>query len=894
MIADPCQLETLEKVTDFRTALSHGATLLTATDRLARHLRYDFEQAMVDAGNTVWPTPAILPWGSWLRQMHQRLIDEDAVRSILLSPLQEQLIWHRVISESEEGHALLRPQAAADAAASAYSLVRNWRLSPEQLGAGATGETEMFLQWVSRFESECGSENWLAQADLIGVVVDEIAEGSVHAPAHLILAGFDELTPAQGTLLSVLIEAGTRIGILGDTGVQQHVLRFGALDRDTEIALSARWALSRLQANPEAKIGIVVPDLENRRPDIDRWFKKILHPETNLPGTTSRHPLFEFSLGKTLDSYPVVNDALTALGLMLGEQPLQEIGRFLCSPFFTGGTQEWALRGALDARLRDFGRARLSFGRLHHVVTKSMPRLPKTEAAQASALTLIRVLPNKALPSEWANQFDRLLNALGWPGERGIDSDEFQTMTRFRELYLELVKLDLVCGQMTYPDAVSLLRRIAARSMFQPKSHNAPVQVLGVLEAGGMRYDHLWVMSLDDSIWPPPATPHPLLPCHLQRRLGLPHASAERELVFADRLTERLRHVAPEVIFSHPLNDADRILRPSPLIMDEKELTEAQLKLAPMRADRDPADRVRLETIVDAHIVPPPATLRGGTQLLAAQSICPFSAVAGYRLRAQPLSEPQLVPDGRFIGSTVHRALDLLWRELKDQSALLAMSSADLQAAVGTAVDTALAESAQTRPDLYTRQYVVLERERLIAQLLSWLDVEGQRSPFSVSRLEADETIDLEGLQLKVRADRIDVLEDGSVVVIDYKTAKLTQIQDWTEQRITQPQVPLYCISSEEAVAAGVLGRLRTADCGFTGLTRDDGILPGIKAFNGTQGIASWPELQQHWCTALSELAREVRAGRAAATPSPDACRYCPFAALCRLYDNIEMESSDD
>lgn len=894
MSTDPCQLEAFDQIADYRPALSDGATLLTATNRLARRLRDEFEQAEVDAGNKLWPTPVILPWHTWLNRLHECLIDRAATQSVLLSGLQEQLIWTGLIGETEQGRALLRPQAAAEAAAGGYALLRNWRLPQDPLRTGADEESEAFLAWVDAFEQQCKHNHWLPQADLIDVVIRAVANNALSPPERLILAGFDELTPAQGALLTALINTGTHVSVLADALDTQDARRIAALDRETEVVMCARWALSRLRQNPQAKIGLVVPDLAKRRASIDRWFKKILHPETALAGPTTRKPLFEFSLGDPLISYPVVHDALMALGLLQGKRPVQEFGRFLCSPFFAGGMQEWAARGTLDARLRDAGRAYLSLERLRRVVARSERRLPRTAVALDQVHELLRAFPGRALPSQWANLFDRLLRALGWPGERSIDSAEFQTITRFRELYLDLIKLDLVAGKTTYADAVSLLLRIATRSIFQPKGHTAPIQVMGVLEAGGMHYDHLWVMGLDDSVWPPPATPHPLLPSHVQRRAGLPHASAERELRFAKRLTARLRRMAPEVVFSHPNNDDDRKLRASPLIATEAEATEQQLDLEPVHMAGNTADRVELETLVDAHITAPPATLRGGTQLLAAQSICPFSAIAGYRLRALPLNEPQRVPDGRLIGSTVHRALDLLWRDLNDQATLLAKRNADLQVSVGAAVDKALAESQHARPDLYTRQYVALERERLTQLLSSWLDIERERMPFAVSRVETDATIDLEGLHLRVRADRIDTLEDGSIVVIDYKTAKTTQVSDWIEERVTQPQVPLYCVTSEETVAAGVLARLRTADSGFVGLTRDAAVVPGIEAFAGSEDIVTWPELLRHWHTTLSELAREVRTGRAAATPSPEVCRYCPFPTLCRLYDNVAADNDDD
>lgn len=93
------------------------------------------------------------------------------------------------------------------------------------------------------------------------------------------------------------------------------------------------------------------------------------------------------------------------------------------------------------------------------------------------------------------------------------------------------------------------------------------MQVMGALEASGLRFDHLWVAGFHDEARPGPPKPNPFLPVRLQREGGLPRCSAERELEFAALITRRLLASAPDVVVSYPLLVEDHEVSPSPLIL---------------------------------------------------------------------------------------------------------------------------------------------------------------------------------------------------------------------------------------------------------------------------------------------------------------------------------------
>ena len=137
-------------------------------------------------------------------------------------------------------------------------------------------------------------------------------------------------------------------------------------------------------------------------------------------------------------------------------------------------------------------------------------------------------------------------------------------------------------------------------------------------------------------------------------------------------------------------------------------------------------------------------------------------------------------------------------------------------------------------------------------------------------------------------------LEDGSLALIDYKTGRSVSNAGWFDERLTEPQLPLYCLEDGTTVSAAVLARVRNDQkgCRFVGLSRDEGFADGVETAEQAAGL-DWTLTLAHWQRALATLAAEVVEGRADPTPSREACEYCPLSALCRVSE-LTREAGDD
>lgn len=878
--------------------LDDDTLVLTVNNRLAAELRRRHDSAQIDAGRTVWATPTILPWNTWLNTQYELLLDQGACDRDLLTALQELVLWQQVIAADDDNDAeLLRPAGAAQIAQQAFALALSWELDPGTLLAAGSEETRRFLGWMETFIAGLDRRHQLSPAQLPGLIDLNLQAGNIAPPGKLLLCGFDSIAPVQARLLQTLEHLGCQHRI----PVPKHESRLDAGritagSAEDEIRQAAHWAVDQLRAGPHARIGIVSPKLSALRATVERVFSEVMTPHAVLNGRSGDRP-FNISLGEPLAEHTMTAHGLLALELLGNRLTLQGFGQLLRSPFIGGFAHETARRAQFDARLRSEGRPAFTVAhvidRLQHLASDAPAHcadlLPRLQALEKRR----KELPGRDTPGNWSRHLQQALNLLGWPGEQPLDSREFQEYERVKRLFSTLATLGKVQPAMRLGDALGQLRRIAAETVFQAESGNARVQILGPLEAAGLDFDGVWLFGMDDDSWPPTPNPNPLLPTSLQRERDMPHASAARELAFASAVMQQLAASTPLLVASHATRDGDRELRPSPLILGWPLLSPAHAPDPLREACIDSGETGQLPA---ATLVPLVDGIRGGTALLAAQANCPFKALATHRLHARPLDEASHHPDGAMLGQLVHELLQRVWGELKNSRKLAALDATERQALVQPLAGQALADHGRRRPDLFTERFKAIEQVRLTNLVIDWLEAESQRAQgFEVVSLERVQLIELGSLALQTRTDRVDRLDDGSLAIIDYKTGRQVDAGGWLDERLSEPQLPLYCIDNAGEVGTAVLARVNRDQkgCGFVGISRAAGFAPGVAAAGDDAVPIDWPALLRHWQNALQELAAEVVAGRIDPTPSIQACQYCPYGAFCRVRQMI-TESDDE
>lgn len=884
-------------------ALTQGATVLTGNQRAARTLQQQFDLHSRALGLASWTPPTILAWEAWTSSLWQRLLIEGHTTRMLLNRAQEHTVWRSIIAAdtttAETGWSSLRtPDSLAEMAADAWSRLCAYCGEGRLRTLGISADTRAFQRWASAFERRCRVEQYLSQAQLETTLTEAVAARYARLHDHgYVLIGFDGMTPAQASLADAVRSTGTTVTELQISAHDGPRNLVAANNEREELASAARWARMRLEQHPGARIALIVPGLDAQRAEIDRVLRNTLAPESEDITLSRPAPAFEFSLGVSLASTPLVATALDLLRWSLQSLPVERVSHLLLSRYFAEGAERvvraefdaYELRRArmlrpeitLDGMLRAVEAARRS-QRLPLLLAslRAMRRVAKAEALAA----------NEHRPyADRTEAMRALLKAAGWTASPASmdDSLEFQTRRKWESVLDELATLDFQGMRVTFSEALAAVERLAQRTLFAPESHGAPVQVMGPLESAGSvwqgGFDAVWFLRASDLAWPVRPATSPLLSWHLQRELYMPGIDSAQDGEHARAVTERISRSGATVIFSYARESVEGKQRPSTTL---SELDLDPLDMRDLVSEGLPREVVALETVDDTSTLPPlpDRVIRGGADLLKLQAACGFRAFAEQRLSATTIDSAELGMNSRERGSAVHVALEHFWKEVESQGALKALTTPERHAILSRAIETALHKTEILSTSAWDFAYMNVQRERLLVLLDAWLLLEMQRSvPFFVKLSETElKDVRIGPLRLNLRVDRVDQTELGDIIV-DYKTGAANP-GDWLTERPDEPQLPLYAILSESTQLAGVaFGQVRPGkDMALHGYQTEAGIL--LKAAR-YKDAANLEDQIEAWRQVLTALAEDFHAGDVRVRPKkyPGTCEFCAQRLLCRL-----------
>ncbi len=894
--------------------LPSGSVVICATLRLAQTLAHAHDLAADKHGS--WQTLQSTTFQQWLLNLHEAMVlrgqEPAALAGVrVLDPFQERLVWEQVIHEQLDRNTsmLFDVSALAATAAEAHALIVNWNIPLEQNfnAAFASEEQAQFRLWRSQFLDRCHEHGLIDGASLNATLLDHLAAKPSGLPEHLVFAGFDHTTPLERRLQLIAQDQGCQLYTLITTPPDHTAMPqvHFASDVAQECLNVAAWAQQHLHNNPKCRIGIIAPDLAAYQHPLTDALEDMIDPTLVLARHAGQRRPFNISLGQPLAGVPVVRTALTLLQVVSQshavEQPL--ISELLHSAYWSIGS-EADPRARLDAALREGVAPKAPIkrynGYAHYLFEKQSLSAANTLGYFHALSAASQGLTNSArLPSAWRRAIQSMLTQCGWLADGHLRSAEFQAREAFAKELNKLAQLDLITSKVTFSRAISLLSQLCSERLFQPQTRGTPpIQILGVLEATGLDFDAVWIMGLTDTAWPPAAKPNPLLPAELQRAAGAPNASAAVQLDFARRIQQRLHHSANEVHLSYPQLAQATEMQPSPLIRDFGPASPLPQIQAPWAtASGNASDH--LESIDDAQAPPVPEgdKVSGGTWLLRAQAICPAWGFYQFRLGAKALAEPVEGLDPRKRGTLVHDTLECFWKNTGSLSALQAMSEAQRLSAVSQAATDALDKfNADQKQEALKPRQTTLEHKRLVRLVDAWLQLESTRKEdFTVLEAEGKREVTIEGIIAHMRIDRIDQLADGRTLIIDYKTGASIDIKNWANNRIIEPQLPIYAAIAKHPagdIAGVAFGLVHIAGLGFKGIGQDDHLLPNVHGVSSDKGrrlfdaehFPDWQSVLHHWHEAIHQVAREVRDGDAGIRISSNKdIQYCDVLPLLRI-----------
>ena len=878
---------------EIQEALLRGACVITGNQRAARTLRRLYDQQQHAAGSGSWAPATILAWDSWTRSLWHQLVLSGHVSALLLNRTQELSLWRTIIASDPDLRTLRQPEALATLAAAAWSTLHAHRHLGPLTGPAESTDEAAFRRWCTSLRQRCQRDSLLTHAELeTQLERATIQQQLPFACTTLHLVGFDRQTPAQQALLESI--SRSEIAISNDTQPSPlHELHSHAAESpQAELEACAHWAHEQLGLNPAARIAVITPSLDADRAELERVLRNTLAPELHNIELHASRP-FEFSLGTPLSTTASIAAALHLLTWSQQALPSATVSQLLLSPYLAGNTfgAERLARAAVDAtRTRNhLLRPELPLDEaLRQISDAALPGLRQTLRAFRHAVQPLQETADRSY-LEWSEHIRTALDAAGWlpPAETSL---EFQVRERWQSTLDELATLDFAGRPVPFARALDDLRRLASETIFAPETHDAPVQILGPLEAAGSTFDALWLLRSGDLTFPAPTPANPLLPWRLRRALRLPGSNAAEDTARARTLLRRIVSSAPHVVISYARHLDQGTQK---LAAVARELAPTELPLASLHASSEAPVTPLLPVLEHLPLPPPPEeVLRGGAALLQAQAACGFRAFAEHRLGSKPLEPAVFGLDPRARGEVVHSVLEQFWRETETQANLRKLSHQERSDRLHQHITDALSRWNIASTEPWDRAYLDVQHTCLHTVLLDWLAEELKREPFEVRASEQKHAeLAVGPLRLSIRVDRIDSTESGGAVLIDYKTG-VGKPSQWLTDRPDAPQLPLYTLLPEtRQLDAVAFGNIRTGkDLGFAGYQARPDVLPGVKGLPAEAETLA--ELQTQWRSTLDQLASDFHAGDTRVRPKnfPGTCTFCAQRLLCRLDPNTLIE----
>ncbi len=904
-------------------SLESGSRVITASHRQQRFVQTLWDQHQLSKMSTpvgsdktreVWNDANSLSFDDWLEYLFEyfslnSLLSSEQTVPEILDSLQQKWLFGKIVKQKLEDFSSwssIQQETLLNNIHQAWTAYCEWLLDIQHRDIKNlffdTEETQLFRQVVFEFEALCKKNNWISKQKLLDYLNEKI-NGSFPFPDNKTsLYGFIEITPQQKHFFKKIEQISANSDkfttpkievidftrwnpVLDDTMEKQQetVSVYPCASRETEWTAAAKWSrqLAEKNVGTGIRIAVIIPQLANQQPSVFRIFQREFQPVTQLSPKKQLPGGFNFSVGENFKDLAVICTLKHWLGIFCNGRK-EHWTALLGDPFCIGYEQEKYSRAHLKQQLLVLKKDCLSSRNfLEWVLTEDISQLKHWIKLTHKLVAMDKSKPKRQYPSQWSNWFQDFLNLISWPVQQMQDSITYQALDQWYQLMRSLNKMDRVCGKINLVSFERLFDEIISQQGFQPETPKAHVHVLGTLEAIGLSFDFIRITGCQADIFPSVASPNPFLPIGLQRDREMPNATPQRELDFVHTLFSGFRNLCGNISYSYAVADGDTLLLPSPLLN--------QFRVAPLIPQSLPESWLDVQQLVAKNLIRwqddfglplSHFEVRSGVSILKDQAACPFRAYARHRLQVESLEIEQPGISAIQRGNWVHQSLEMVWRRLGNHQNLLAKTSEELQLLVQQCVEETIVKRSR-KPYQKKSQLVDYEIFRTVLLVLSWLEIDKSRTAFIRVELEKESQAKIGGLSFKVRVDRVDTLADANKIIIDYKTGK-PKLSSWDEQRMDEPQLPLYALI-EQKISAIAFAQLNREACKLMGYgnnnIRDKGII----------NLENWSDQLDIWKNNLQQLAQEYIDGVATVTPRTGACDYCDLLHLCRLNARVEV-----
>lgn len=842
-------LPPLINIAPFRDAIEKNQLILTANQRLAAQIQQAWGRS-ISAKKQVWQTPRVMSLEHWLSFCWNELVDQnhDLVNGYAqIGRLQNIFYWEQAIAKQDDG----LDQSFATMANDCLELCQRWNIEPDQIDDQSTAVNK-FKRWAKSYQTILDKKQLLTSPSTWGKVAEGFSKHGLNTENSIYLYGFQSIPPLQQRVLEAATNDIIPIEVMGESA---SISKYECPEPKAELEIAAKWAAQQLKNDPNQRIGLVIPDLNNRVLETARLINEAL-------AANNCSTAVNISAGVKLAETPLLQSALSLLEITEYQLPMAHWLGIVNSPYSHFNHVPLQFKVDCELKLRETKKYDLSLDKFTQIIRAQQSKLDDPDSIQPQLQPLYDIQQlirqtstDKKTFSQWAEIFKYFTAQLGWPGLKQPNSLQYQQIQYWEKLLGFFTELDNLGIEISRSKALSYLQKLANEHLFHPQTGDAPLQVLGLLEAVGLQFDQLWITGMHSDNFPASGSINPVLSASYQRQHKMPFSVPEKELNIAKNLLSSFAINSNQLYVSYPITDGKTPLEQSPLICNyERQNLHTIVGDMTLHNWLDQPYSCDMNIDTGHSFSASAEPIRGGSSILKNQSTCPFNAFAIHRLWAKEFEQPSIGLEAIDRGSIVHEILYRLWNQWQTSKVFLALNEQQLNDQLSTSIDAVLTEQATKNPILLGDNFKQLEKQRLCKLIDQWLDIERQRPPFEIKETEQKKQLSLGELSISLIIDRLDTVE-GETLVIDYKTGSV-ETDVWLGDRPSDPQLPLYILASNPQPQGCAFASLKGNEQKFIGISNNH-IIKGIKVAD------NWDLQLQDWQQSIDNLAQEFIQGKA-------------------------------
>lgn len=797
------------------------------------------------SGAVAWRAPDVLTFDNVIDYsfaLHSLSSKSGLGDRFLLSRDQERAVWVDVVSGDDSEH-LRAPEKIAELLQHAWQLKNFWQVANGDKAIKCPPDVNAFVRWGDDFSRALKK---------IGAI-DRATFFSKHMNKELnyTAQGFRRPSPVLRGWLNqdkFLYAANDR---LDTSSFVPHLYD----TFEDELHEAMLWAKRVWEHDRDSRVVVGIDSLSNHADEVYRCGADIFGEVWG----SAEMPYFD-KYRDILGDYPSIQIALLVLDIR-PRCKWDTLSELIRHPLLKGFAQERHQRAVFDARLRDENRYELDLPLIISRLEQSGDCLDLLEffrLVQGAILTS----PRRNSLSYWISHFNKLLKSVGVIGLRDKTSSRNSLEVHWGRVCDQVTSLDAVMEFVTRGEALSILKRHVEQVTVFAGEKSTGIFIMPAEDAFIIDPTHLWVANASSKAFVSERMGTPFLPIQSQRLAGIPGLNPGSDRINIESTISMLTALGKERHVSYSKFEGDERLSFSPYFpkLAGAESEKIQKFIAPRWSQ--PAAKLQEYSDFIGPVLDSTEPLVGGVTVFYDQAVCPFKAFAVHRLSATPVFEPIRGISFREKGVLVHEVMNAFWRGLKLSSALQKFSPEEKLEYVKQIVHGELKRdhfATSIEAELFK-----IEIDRLIKLIQAWTDFEITLGPFRVISQEEKVSVNIFGVPVKIKPDRVDRLDNGDIRIVDYKTGSCSRT-DWRGPRILAPQLPIYAIFHPLFTANSIaFAHVNIVKSRWIQLPAGDSLAD------------EWSEWTSHWEQDIKILADEILSG--VATPEigeRDVCAYC-------------------